>query len=95
MVDITSREAGIVDPDSLPLALPQETDCGYHHGSFVRPTQANGEWARCPACKTPLEPKMATGALTGPMFGIGRGWVSPRAKRRWEAIAFRFAGRFG
>ena len=38
--------------------------------------------------RIPVEPKMATGILPGPLFGPGRGWVTPMMHKRWEAIAY-------
>lgn len=49
------------------------------------------ERRKCPACTVMVEPKMATGEPIGKADGIGRGWVSPRMRARWEAIAQRVA----
>jgi hypothetical protein len=100
-VDVTSREAGIVDPDSLPLALPQPhaDRCEYRHENIVTlgflVNDDGLERRTCPGCHVPLEPRMATGQLSGPLWGIGRGWINPRTRNKWEAIAHRFAGRPG
>lgn len=53
------------------------------------------EWPSCSSCGVQMEPSLATGALTGPEWGIGRGWTNPRMVKRWEAIAFRYRGAFG
>lgn len=102
-LDFARREMieKLADPDSLPLALkqPYEDQCAYRHESLVTIglliNDAGLERRTCPGCHVPLEPKMATGQLAGPLWGTGRGWVNPRTRNKWEAIAFRFRGLFG
>lgn len=83
--------ANLVDVDSLPLALANT--CDIEHERYVETGHRIGdegaEFAHCPGCLVFLEPKMATGTPVGPAWGPGRGWVNPRMKKRWEAIAFR------
>lgn len=80
------------DPDALPLALPQP-GCGSRHNEFAKTTPLIGndglEWPTAPCCGVIIEPKLATGFPHGPPWGSGRGWVSPRIKNKWGAIAYR------
>lgn len=90
---VTPEEvAAVVDPDSLPLEMeqPGEQYCGWDHKSWSKSElDKTKSWPTCPNCNVPIEPKMATGEPIGPMWGSGRGWVSPRMKRRWSAVAHR------
>jgi len=82
----------LVDPDSLPLALPQ-SECGYRHESIVSKSllinDDGAERRACVGCGVMLEPKLATGGPIGAHYGIGRGWSSPRTKFKWMAVAHR------
>lgn len=96
------REAGIppeashaVDPDSLPLTLAQPTDGNCNSPLHKAIWSSADGWLACPVCNVRVEPKLATGQLSGPMWGTGRGWVNPRTRKRWEAIAHRAYDRAG
>ena len=81
----------VADPDSMPLAI-QPAGCQFAHESRARLTPLIGEngleWPTCPFCHVYIEPKLATGGPIGQPDGIGRGWVSPRTKARWNNIAY-------
>lgn len=94
-----AEEAGGVSLDNLPLALEQPDGCvlAKHRSLATTPLiGANGlEWPTCTACGQQQEPSLAKGKLTGPVYGPGRGWITPRMEKRWAAIAHRLRGQFG
>lgn len=95
---VWARLMEMADPDSLPLALPQPGCGDMHHAIASRTLLVGGqglEWPTCAHCNVQIEPKLATGQLSGSVWGPGRGWVSPRMYNRWAAIAYRLAGQLG
>lgn len=84
-------------PDDRPLALPQGDACifGRHIATIKTPLVGDdgAEWQTCPSCHVQKEPELATGKLVGPLYGPGRGWITPRMWKRWEAVAYRLQGK--
>lgn len=96
---LLGNEPEAVNEDA-PLTLPQPGEpCAWSHEKIAVGTPLIGalglEWPQCSNCKVYIEPKLTTGQLLGPRYGPGKGWVTERMKRRWEAVAHRYRGLFG
>lgn len=65
------------------------TGCSVDHRTVnARMLIGDGGWvrSRCPGCRVMIEPIAASGEVTGPKYGPGRGDLTPRAKihlRAW------------
>lgn len=72
-------------------------ECGPHTNVNPIPLigEAGLEWPTCPNCGVQKEPKLATGDLSGPKYGLGKGYVTERMRRRWEEVAHRLKGIMG
>lgn len=96
---LVAEPTKIADLDDAPLELPQNPrfgTCSYGHSSTKALIGDDGmEWEKCPGCGVQKEPRFESTGPGGPYWGPGRGWVSPRMKRRWESIAFRLRGQLG
>ena len=97
--DIAMREMGL--PAQL-LPAPTDGQCTVDHNSITSklvlaegvgdlgPPEGARDWhinrTTCPICGVPVEPKLATGEVTGPIYGRGRGELSERHKMDLETV---------
>lgn len=86
------QRCGRTSPEHIQIdhAVPPGK-CPVRHDSITQKGLSIGDeglqWKTCPSCLTQIEPRMSLGEPQGRADGIGRGWVSPRMRRRWENIA--------
>ncbi len=79
-------------PVSRKVVEPGSDECTVDHTSIATKALIGDgglQWTSCPLCATMVEPKMATGQLTGPAYGPGRGVLTQRHMDKLVKVANR------